>query len=187
MEEGSIRGSNGQINMKKNYKITKLPKYLVFNLDRKIRQTGGGGGAVGGDQQQREMNPTIVSFPAKNLELRDYYFPVVGGGGGGNISSSSSTKYDLVANICYRHSDTSTDKVISIGTQSGPPGVSTSSNNSNRNNSNINNSSGGTYLVHIHNKATDQWYEIHDLVVSEILPHQIALSESHMLIYELRV
>ena len=43
---------------------------------------------------------------------------------------------------------------------------------------------GGSYRIHINNKTDDQWYEIQDLHVQEILPQVIGLSESYMMFYE---
>jgi U4/U6.U5 tri-snRNP-associated protein 2 len=50
----------------------------------------------------QEKNPTIVNFPVKNLEMRDYLMAP---------QQVQVTKYDLVANICHdsvhSHTDTS--------------------------------------------------------------------------------
>jgi len=42
----------------------------------------------------------------------------------------------------------------------------------------------GFYKAQALNKATDQWYEIQDLVVKPILPQMIMLSESYIQVYE---
>jgi len=41
-----------------------------------------------------------------------------------------------------------------------------------------------TYKVHVRNRATDQWFQIQDLRVEEILPQMIFLSESYIQIWE---
>jgi len=41
-----------------------------------------------------EKNRTIVTFPVKNLEMRDYISPEY-------LKGMESTKYDLIANICH--------------------------------------------------------------------------------------
>jgi hypothetical protein len=42
----------------------------------------------------------------------------------------------------------------------------------------------GSYKCHVQNKSTRQWYEIQDLHVQEIMPQQIGISESYLLILE---
>jgi U4/U6.U5 tri-snRNP-associated protein 2 len=41
----------------------------------------------------------------------------------------------------------------------------------------------GSYKVHVQHLSTRQWYEIQDLHVQEIMPQQIGLSESYVLIF----
>jgi hypothetical protein len=41
----------------------------------------------------------------------------------------------------------------------------------------------GSYKCHVHHRATNQWYEIQDLHVQEIMPQQIGVSESYVLIF----
>jgi U4/U6.U5 tri-snRNP-associated protein 2 len=42
----------------------------------------------------------------------------------------------------------------------------------------------GSYRCHVQHKASNQWYEIQDLHVTEIMPQLIGLSESYVLIFE---
>lgn len=42
----------------------------------------------------------------------------------------------------------------------------------------------GTYRVHLLHKATNQWYEMQDLHVTEILPQMITLTEAYVQIYK---
>ena len=42
----------------------------------------------------------------------------------------------------------------------------------------------GSYKCHVHHHCTNQWYEIQDLEVREIMPQLIGLSESYLLIFE---
>ncbi|KAI9320926.1 hypothetical protein BX666DRAFT_1912688 [Dichotomocladium elegans] len=42
----------------------------------------------------------------------------------------------------------------------------------------------GTYKVHVHHRGTEQWYQIQDLIVEEIMPQMIFLSESYIQIWE---
>ena len=41
----------------------------------------------------------------------------------------------------------------------------------------------GSYKCHVIHRATSQWYEIQDLHVQEIMPQQIGVSESYVLIF----
>lgn len=43
----------------------------------------------------------------------------------------------------------------------------------------------GTYRVHILHKTTNQWYEMQDLHVIDILPQMITLTEAYIQIYEI--
>ena len=38
----------------------------------------------------------------------------------------------------------------------------------------------GTYKVHVRHRGTGQWYQIQDLIVEEIIPQMIFLSESYI-------
>lgn len=51
----------GSQHLKKTYQIQTLPSYLIFHVKRFTR-----------NNFFVEKNPTIVNFPVKNLELRDY-------------------------------------------------------------------------------------------------------------------
>lgn len=42
----------------------------------------------------------------------------------------------------------------------------------------------GSYKCHVQNRGTKQWYEIQDLHVQEVMPQQIGVSESYLLIFE---
>lgn len=51
----------GSQRLKKTYKIESLPPYIIFHVKRFTR-----------NNFFTEKNPTIVNFPVKNLELREY-------------------------------------------------------------------------------------------------------------------
>lgn len=38
----------------------------------------------------------------------------------------------------------------------------------------------GTYKVHVRHRGTEQWYQIQDLIVEEIMPQMIFMSESYI-------
>jgi U4/U6.U5 tri-snRNP-associated protein 2 len=48
---------------RKQYRILKLPRYLIFHLHRFNK-----------NNFSLEKNPTIVTFPVRNLEMKDYLF-----------------------------------------------------------------------------------------------------------------
>jgi U4/U6.U5 tri-snRNP-associated protein 2 len=41
----------------------------------------------------------------------------------------------------------------------------------------------GSFRAHVQHAGTKQWYETEDLRVAEIMPQQIGISESYMLVY----
>ncbi|CAI5965268.1 unnamed protein product [Closterium sp. NIES-65] len=67
------------------YRITRLPRYLILHMKRFKK-----------NNFFIEKNPTLVNFPVKNLELKDY-LPLEGLEGGGKLRS----KYDLIANVVH--------------------------------------------------------------------------------------
>lgn len=42
----------------------------------------------------------------------------------------------------------------------------------------------GSYKCHVQHRGTEQWYEMQDLHVTEVMPQQIGISESYVLIFE---
>ncbi|XP_076888003.1 uncharacterized protein LOC143538298 [Bidens hawaiensis] len=68
------------------YRVTRLPQYLILHMRRFTK-----------NNFFVEKNPTLVNFPVKNLELKDY-IPLPKGEGEGEGSHS---KYDLIANIVH--------------------------------------------------------------------------------------
>ncbi|XP_051149356.1 uncharacterized protein LOC127264054 [Andrographis paniculata] len=67
------------------YRVTKLPQYLILHMRRFTK-----------NNFFVEKNPTLVNFPVKNLELKDYIpLPVP------NENEKLRSKYDLIANIVH--------------------------------------------------------------------------------------
>mmetsp|Transcript_7674 Transcript_7674/g.34120 ORF Transcript_7674/g.34120 Transcript_7674/m.34120 type:complete len:532 (-) Transcript_7674:1264-2859(-) len=64
------------------YRIEKLPQYLILHIKRFTR-----------NNFFEEKNPTIVQFPATNLELKDFVPH--------SVASQQITKYDLVAAVTH--------------------------------------------------------------------------------------
>ncbi|CAA2988464.1 U4 tri-snRNP-associated 2-like [Olea europaea subsp. europaea] len=67
------------------YRVTKLPQYLILHMRRFTK-----------NNFFVEKNPTLVNFPVKNLELKDY-IPLPAPGENKKLRS----KYDLIANIVH--------------------------------------------------------------------------------------
>eukprot|EP00051_Salpingoeca_urceolata_P034191 m.23929 g.23929 ORF g.23929 m.23929 type:complete len:717 (-) comp7336_c0_seq1:152-2302(-) len=122
----------------KKFQLKSLPKYLIMCIKRFTKNTF-----------FVEKNPTIVNFPVKNIELKDYLqFPE---------GEEVSFKYDLIANVVHD----------GLQVQDGQTAAGK-----------------GTYRSHVLNTGSQQWYELQDLHVTEILPQMITLSESYIQIWE---
>lgn len=67
------------------YRVTRLPRYIVLHMKRFTK-----------NNFFMEKNPTLVNFPVKNLELKDY-LPLQATGNGEKLKS----KYDLIANLVH--------------------------------------------------------------------------------------
>eukprot|EP00928_Gymnodinium_smaydae_P079284 TRINITY_DN63252_c0_g1_i1.p1 TRINITY_DN63252_c0_g1~~TRINITY_DN63252_c0_g1_i1.p1 ORF type:complete len:571 (-),score=140.58 TRINITY_DN63252_c0_g1_i1:103-1629(-) len=115
----------------RRYNLRRLPPYIVFVIKR-----------FRNNNFFVEKNPTIVTFPLKGLDMRDYIHPDC-------QPANPETKYDLVANVCH---DGKPEK--------------------------------GTYKTQIYHAPTAQWFEIHDLRVTAVLPQMVALTESYIQIYQ---
>ncbi|XP_072969156.1 uncharacterized protein [Typha angustifolia] len=67
------------------YRVTKLPKYIILHMRRFTK-----------NNFFTEKNPTLVNFPVKNLELKDYIpLPTQ------KENEKLRSKYDLIANIVH--------------------------------------------------------------------------------------
>lgn len=66
----------------RTFRISTLPPYLVLHVKRFTK-----------NNWFTEKNPTIVTSPLKNLDMKDYLTA--------NNREQGSTKYDLIANICH--------------------------------------------------------------------------------------
>lgn len=115
----------------RRYNLRRLPPYIVFVVKR-----------FRNNNFFIEKNPTIVTFPLKGLDMRDYIHPDC-------QPANPETKYDLVANVCH---DGKPEK--------------------------------GTYKVQTFHQPTSQWFEIHDLRVTAVLPQMVALTESYIQVYQ---
>jgi len=133
------------------YRLRKLPDYLILVLKRFRR-----------NNFATEKNPTIVTFPVKNLDLENYVFSQPGSGKGtpAAVPRALANKYDLVANICH-------DSPAEVGREGRHDPLED-----------------GSYRCHVKDGASKQWYEMQDLHVMETMPQLIGLSESFVLVFE---
>jgi U4/U6.U5 tri-snRNP-associated protein 2 len=181
-----VRRKKNQVKaQRRRYQILSLPDHLILHLTR---------------FRDDEKNPTIIVFPVKNLDLAPY---VVGNGEttssllptedqiramnvgelkrcieryGGILRrgavvekqdlveaalDATSFKYDLVANISH-------DSPVEVGREDGVGKVDQLHE--------------GTYKCNV-KQGDRQWYEIQDLHVKEVMPQQIGVSESCLLIF----
>lgn len=72
------------------YRITRLPRYLILHMKRFKK-----------NNFFVEKNPTLVNFPVKNIELKDYLPLSALGCGGAEADTKLHTKYDLIANVVH--------------------------------------------------------------------------------------
>ncbi|KAI3725585.1 hypothetical protein L1987_65376 [Smallanthus sonchifolius] len=71
------------------YRVTRLPQYLILHMRRFTK-----------NNFFVEKNPTLVNFPVKNLELKDY-IPLPKEEEEEEERARSNSKYDLIANIVH--------------------------------------------------------------------------------------
>ncbi|TYZ64884.1 hypothetical protein PybrP1_001107 [[Pythium] brassicae (nom. inval.)] len=175
----------GSQRLKKTYRIESLPPYIIFHVKRFTR-----------NNFFTEKNPTIVNFPVKNLELREYLnldeaLPTADELASKsvaelramltkhNVSSKGCVeKADLVAKVLRVISPSTKYNLIANIVHDSP--VTTGKETVLKSNP----LTEGSYRVHVQNRATEQWYEIQDLHVQETMPQLIGVSESYMMIYE---
>lgn len=186
--------SRSGLTQRKRYRLKELPSYLVLHLAR-----------FKTNNYSREKNPTIVAFPVKNLDLGSYTFPekeakplptenVVKGMsvkdirsllkkyGREDIAVQAVEKGDLVEAavdfVCKSLPDLLADKydLVANITHDSPADVGREGK--------YDPLQEGSYKCHVNHKASNQWYEIQDLHVQEIMPQLIGVSESYLMIFE---
>jgi U4/U6.U5 tri-snRNP-associated protein 2 len=116
-------------NVLKRFKVTQLPPYLILVVKRFVK-----------NNFTSEKNPTIVHFPIKGLDMKDY---------AEGKALEGETRYDLVANVYHQgKGDDSKFKVQTFCS------------------------------------AHNQWYQLSDLIVEEVMPQMILLTESCIQIWK---
>ncbi|KAJ8903072.1 hypothetical protein NDN08_006387 [Rhodosorus marinus] len=142
------------------YRIEKLPQYLILHIKRFTR-----------NNFFEEKNPTIVQFPATNLELKDFVPH--------SVASQQITKYDLVAAVTHEGEPKAGSYQVNI--KHPPTGkwfqIQVSTRRSKRQPPNARDDL-------MLNKVTPFLRAIQDLNVKETLPQLVTLTEAHILFYE---
>ena len=186
----------GGVAQKRRYRLRKLPNYLVLHLTRFKK-----------NEFTVEKNPTIVSFPIKNLDLSQYVIQKDGEGketppteqevramgvkdlkkllakhGRSDIAQSMVEKSELV------------EACVDFVTKSLPDMLADKYDLVANITHHIPAEVGreeqrdllqeGSYHCHVQHKGTGQWYDIQDLHVEETMPQLIGVSESYVLIFE---
>ena len=141
-----------------------LPSYLIFFFKRFQK-----------NNFFLEKNPTIVNFPIMNLDLSEY-IPVTEQQNGKTLSKDSlGSRFNLIANVVYDgNAEVLENSKESTESRKGSKKGGTSAGNVSR----------GTYRVHIKHSCTGKWFEIENLIVKEILPQMMPLTETYLQIWE---
>jgi U4/U6.U5 tri-snRNP-associated protein 2 len=195
----SSNGADGDMvtAQKRRYRLKQLPNYLILSLARFKR-----------NNFTNEKNPTIVPFPVKNLDLGPYVYEDDGVLKDKDLPTEDEIlsmnvkqlkeilrKYDrldLASNIVEKQELTNVcidffkrslpdllsnkyDLVANI-THTVPAEVGREGQ--------FDPLEEGEYRCHVQHRATNQWYEMQDLHVQEIMPQLIGVSESFVLIFE---
>lgn len=179
---------------RKRYRLLELPPYLILHLAR-----------FKTNNYSREKNPTIVTFPVKNLDLSSYTFPKGGrqippteeqvrlmnvkelqtllkSHGREDIIAHAVEKSDLMEAacdfLCKSLPDLLADKydLVANITHNSPADVGREGKHDPLQE--------GSYKCHIEHKSSKQWFETQDLHVEETMPQLIGVSESYLLIFE---
>ncbi|CAO1633644.1 unnamed protein product [Parajaminaea phylloscopi] len=142
--------------MIRRYKITKLPPFVILHVRRFTR-----------NNFVEERNPTIVHFPIKDLQLKDYVDdPAL---------APLDTVYDLVANVTHEatpgtvrdksiwrtHVATVVKAAAGGDTQRGPSGLGDGD-----------------------DKTEEKWFQTQDLYVEEVNRQMLFLQESYIQIWK---
>jgi len=162
---------------KRKYSIKKLPRYLIIHVKR-----------FRNNNWFMEKNPTLVNFPIRNLDLKQYTarpepptaddlskLPVetllkrIRKRGEEPQSSDQRELAEQLADIYDRIKlPTKYDLVANICHEGKPDK--------------------GSYRVHIYHRPGDTWFELQDLHVwsTETMAQLVAISETYIQIYELQ-
>jgi U4/U6.U5 tri-snRNP-associated protein 2 len=149
----------------KIYKLLRLPKYLIFHIKR-----------FGRNNWTIEKNPTIVNFPLKDIDLREFIDDSIL-----EKNARLDTHYNLIVNIC--HEGKPRQSLAGAAAAAGATavtGVTIDGGLQFGSGKKKQKSADGFYKAQVYNRGNDQWYQTQDLIVDEIIPQMIFLGESYI-------
>ncbi|KAI5476575.1 hypothetical protein MNV49_007522 [Pseudohyphozyma bogoriensis] len=133
----------------RRYKIERLPPFLIFHVKRFTK-----------NNFVEEKNPTIMNFPLRGVDVKDYVDP----------PTDFSQYYDLVSNVTHSSAAGTAREETTWKTQVHlrPPRDANGK------------------LLDGRNEEVEKWFQIQDLIVEEINEGMVALGESYIQIWERR-
>ncbi|GKY96181.1 hypothetical protein MPSEU_000578000 [Mayamaea pseudoterrestris] len=182
------------VSQRKQYRLLQLPNYLILCLARFKKNS-----------YTRVKNPTIVAFPVKNLDLGEYVKPDKERETAPAKEQVEQMSMKQIKELLIRHdrkdiADAAVEKkdllqaTVDFCTTSLPTLLADKydllANITHVSPADVGREGTrdaleeGYYKCHVHDRGSKQWFEIHDDVVTEIMPQQIGLSESYLLIFE---
>ena len=185
-------------NIEKTYRITKLPRFLIFTINRLKK-----------NEFFIEKDSSIVLFPVQNLEMRDFFFPPVRAASREIVSKMSETPLkafithngesiegcdsveklrkkalEMVSRGGMLLPNMTNTKYDLIGSICHDVELKDEEREGIQSSLKSNPLDMGTYRIHLRNVGSNTWYEIQELVVSKLFPDDVCVSESSILVYE---
>jgi U4/U6.U5 tri-snRNP-associated protein 2 len=138
--------SQEKLNYRRRYRLLHpLPPYLLFHVKRFSK-----------NKFVSERNPTIVTFPTRELDMTPYVVPNPNLHAGGEP-----IYYDLVANITHEAIRSRDDSVEGEAERK-------------------------VWRVQLLNKSSEEWFEVQDLFVEKVRAELISTKESYVQVWEKR-
>ncbi|KAI9809897.1 MAG: hypothetical protein M1825_000330 [Sarcosagium campestre] len=148
--------SQEHLSQRRRYRLLHpLPPYLVFHIKR-----------FSANKFVSERNPTIVTFPARSLDMSPYIEPAPAD----NIDNNNNNSYpqpgepiwyDLVANVTHEALRSRDDSVEGEAPRK-------------------------VWRVQLRERARDEWVQVQDLFVEEVRKEILFLGESYVQVWERR-
>ncbi|KAL7408861.1 hypothetical protein BDY24DRAFT_405114 [Mrakia frigida] len=144
----------------KRHQVTRLPPYMILHTKRFTK-----------NNFVEEKNPTIVNFPLRGVDMKDYILP--------SPSAPMSTLYDLLVNVPLESSIASTTTKV---------GSTTATNPAKKQKIDANDAS--QWKAHLRAGGGggdgEKWFTVQDLRVEEVQREMVFLGETVMQIWQRR-